>query len=79
MLNSDYLNDLCEFSSIVFASVEDCQRALARHDALHERKHAEAVVVRTLLRKASAEGWSQLTERERQILMAYSVGADLPV
>lgn len=79
MRDADELADLCQWRAILFASPEAEARALRRHAAYHEQRAAEALVVGAVLRKASAGGWSQLTEREREIVRAYSVGATLPL
>jgi hypothetical protein len=72
------LVDLCQWSSILFATKEAYERAQRRHIAYHRRKHLEGIVASTILRRATRlGGWSHLTEREREILTAYSRGADL--
>lgn len=74
----DAINDLCEWECI-FTNDAMHGAAWDRHARLHERRSTEAAIISTLLRKASREGFSGLTERERLIVRAYSVGADLPV
>lgn len=74
------LVDLCQWAAIQFADDRAMMAALRRHAEYHERRALIMVIVRAILIRASRLGaWSRLTEREREILRAYSAGADLPV
>lgn len=75
----DYWNELCNFAHVVFADPESFGAAIERHERIHEQREAEAVVIGAILRKMDTAGWSGLTERETEIMRAYSVGATLPL
>lgn len=72
----DDLAELCEWDAL-FVSDEAADRALLQHVAFHVRQYTESLIAAAVLHRAKVVGWGALTEREREILRAYSLGADL--
>lgn len=78
MYAEDAIRDLCQWDVIVFASQEAHDRARRLHRQYHDRKATEAHIVRAVLHRMNVGvRWSDLSERERQIMRAYGAGADL--